>query len=195
MRDIDALREIGKQSPLLASGLLLILAAATGVAPGFGQVQNPWQIFVGILGTLLVIAGIVYVFQSLRLGGQPLPIEKNETTEYKGKNIPIFISQHQKTDLVSRRDGLELVFHDIRGSNKSHRRFLNIDDLKNIHENGNIKVVPKSSKNPKWGVVTIGPWRNWLYSKELHTNPKNLYTKIYDLIEEIIQQNTDRRKP
>jgi hypothetical protein len=55
-------------------------------------------------------------------------------------------------------------------------------------------VIPKSSKSPKWGTVTIGPWTNWLYSKELHSDPKDFYVEIFDLIEEIIQQNDKRRK-
>ena len=192
-REIDWLKEISKQSPLLGSGLLLILSAATGVVPGFGPVQQAWQVFLGIVGTVLVISGAVLLFRIQYPVNTSMPNVKIETTS-SDKKISIFSTNYQTTDIFARQNGLELVFKDIRYPNRFRKQFLDVNALKHIYDSGKIQVVPKSSRSPNWGVVTVGPWKNWLYSKEIHPNPKDLYTEIFEYIEKIIQQNDGRRK-
>jgi len=192
-REINWLQELVKQSPLLGSGVLLILSASTGVVPGFGPVQQAWQVFLGIVGTGLVIAGVVLLYRVQYPISTPMPKQAIKETP-SDKKIPVFSTKHQTTDIFVRENGLELVFKDTRYPEKFRKQFLDIEALQHIYDNGKIKVVPKSSRSPNWGVVTVGPWLNWLYSKEINPNPKGLYSRIFDAIEGILQRNNNQRK-
>jgi hypothetical protein len=176
---------------LIVLGALLVLIGASGgwslIHINFTSVA--WQYIVAILGLGLIIFGGILVAREYSIRDEAMPIQATLAKSSKViESIIMLKTGNQTTTLIPYKSGLQLDFDDRSGKNNSKKRFLSIQKLKQILKYGNyVSVSPYSSKGPKFGEFSLGPWKYWLYSKDSHANPEELKNKVIQLVNDIVE--------
>jgi len=97
-------------------------------------------------------------------------------------NLVVFQTRNQTTELKATDTGLELFVHDNRPNKRSGRQWLlDGDKIKDILEKDDYSATDESKFN-SCGVFSIGPRKNWLYSKNLYKNKEDLVNDIQRLL-------------
>lgn len=93
----------------------------------------------------------------------------------------VFITSNQKTTLIVTSDGLECYLEDSRPNKNSGKMWvLSKEQAREILTNRDFRVYPGYKINS--GTFSIGPRRNWLYSKKIYPEPISLEQKIEKLL-------------
>lgn len=186
MRDTAWFGEIVKRAPFLAVGLYVFLIGPTGQAPFLNLLVSEigWRILCVFVGVLLMGWQAYLLWDSQRLPKTDLPIGQR-AQNYIDK-ITLLSSATQTTELIARPDGLELNFVDHQHTSRSRRYLLPIDELKQAVKNGQITVSDRSDKGPKYGRVSVGRLKRWLYMRDMHTVSDKLRQDILALVDKII---------
>jgi hypothetical protein len=185
-RDTDWFGEIAKRTPFLAVGFILFLIGPTGqvILLNIPVSETGWRIASAIIGILLMGSQVYLIWDAQRLPKTDLPIGQKALNVIN--RITLLLSNTQKTELIARKDGLELNFEDTAHANWSRRYLLSIDELKQIIERDQIVVAERSNKSPKYGRLRVGRLQKWLYLRSLHPDADKLKQQIITLIQDII---------
>lgn len=103
-----------------------------------------------------------------------------EQAEAMVRNLVVFSTTTQITELWTSRRGLELYLYDIEDGAAQRRWTLPPGKLSGILEKGQIEAQP-TSKYEDCGLFAIGAYRWWLYSKVLHPSPERLRAELTSL--------------
>lgn len=154
-----------------------------------------WQCFVDVVGVVTQIAttgiagfGAWVAYQTLlRTPEQEPEPEKAEVMETEVKvpaQVKVFETSDQTTYLKVTNNGLECYLDDNRpGRRSGHQWTLTKPQAKAILSKRDFRVY--SGYKLRSGLFSIGPRRNWLYSKKLYPEPTLLELEIERLLEEV----------
>jgi hypothetical protein len=112
--------------------------------------------------------------------------EKEKTEEIVSEKLIellVFKTSKQKTKLKVTSQGLECHLEDKREGKGGHQWTLSKHEVKNILSMGSYSVNPGFKATV--GTFSIGPRRNWLYSKPLFPDPDYLRNEIKQLLENV----------
>jgi len=152
-----------------------------------------WQCFVDVVGvvTQIAITGIAgfgawVAYQTLlRTPEQEPEPEKAEVTEAEARvptQVKVFETSDQTTYLKVTNNGLGCYLDDSRpGKRSGHQWTLTKSQAKEILSNRDYRVY--SGYKLHSGLFSIGPRKNWLYSKKLYPEPTLLELEIERLLE------------
>ena len=152
-----------------------------------------WQCFVEIVGVVTQVAttgiagfGAWVAYQTLlRTPEQEPEPEKAEVTEAETRvptQVNVFETSDQITYLKVTNDGLECYLDDSRpGKQSGHQWTLTKIQAEAILSKRDYRVY--SGYKLRSGLFSIGPRRNWLYSKKLYPEPTLLELEIERLLE------------
>jgi hypothetical protein len=151
-----------------------------------------WQCFVEIVEVvsniaMTIIAGVgvwIAYMTLLRMPTQETESEKggslkSETTIFS--EVKVFETSKQTTWLKVTDQGLECYLYERRSNKGGLQWILTKGEAKEILSKGNYWVHPGYSLNS--GVFSIGPRRNWLYSKKIYPEPNLLDLDLKKLLE------------
>lgn len=188
MREYDWFIEIAKKSPFLAAGLYIFLIGPTGQAVFTNlDVLEPWRTICALIGIAIVGWQGYLLWNAQRLPKTELPIGQQPQNVLR--RLMLHSSPNQKTELISRTDGLELNFADYKRSYRSRRYLLSLDELRIILSNQDIDVTENSAQGPKFGRIKIGRLFGWLYNRKMHENPDILQREIYSLVQTTVNNS------
>jgi len=154
-----------------------------------------WQCFVESVQVVTQIAtmgiagfGVWIAYQTLvRTSVQEPEVEEGKAEaiaiEVPSK-LKVFETKNQTTVLKSTEKGLECHLEDRRSGKRSgHQWTLTKDQIGSILSSNDIRVYPGYKIGS--GVFSIGPRRNWLYSKKLFPSPELLEFELKRLLENV----------
>lgn len=127
--------------------------------------------------------------ESERETEEPSVIERS-TGKFKDELI-VFETKQQRTTLRATHNGLECILRDSRQGKVSGRQWLlTSENLERIRNEKDYRVVP--GLKLRTGVFSIGPRRNWLYTKTLHPDSVALERQIGEIIDKSIESSQGR---
>jgi len=187
--DFDVLKELAKRIPIAVLGFLLFVIGAAGQVPffNFPVTETPWRIVSAIAGAGLMIWQAYLLWDSQKLPKTELPI--GQPPQNVLSRLMLHSSTNQKTELISRTDGLELNFDNYKRPSRSRRYLLSLNELRGILKNHDIDVTEHSTKGPKFGKIKIGRLLGWLYNRKMHENPDVLQREIYSLVQNSVNNS------
>ena len=104
-----------------------------------------------------------------------------EETEVNLTEEPVFWTSKQKTTLVVSAEGLECYLEDLKTGDSRKQWTLSPTQVNDVLTNGTYSVNP--GYKSRTGTFSIGPRRNWLYSKKLFPEPEYLHGVIKQLLQ------------
>jgi len=108
-------------------------------------------------------------------------IEK--TVDGKLTELLVFKTSKQKTRLKATSQGVECYLEDVRRRKEDRQWTLSREEAAKILSTGSFSVNPGYKATV--GVFSIGPRRNWLYSKNLFPEPDYLHGAIKQLLKNV----------
>jgi len=172
---------------ILIGGIFVLVAAGSGWSVIGIKIDLIGRILLIIVGIGLVIPGVIMAWQERQIKDQPIPQAQPINQSKSGKVLTLFSTDTQTTQLIPRDDGLELSFVDQKNPSRSRRRLLPTVNLKNILAGNNVSVATKSRVSSNYGLLSLGPWKNWLYSKDLFASPDSLEKEVRSIIQNVTE--------
>lgn len=144
------------------------------------------QVVTGILTTLIAAIGVCVAYKTLlRTPVQEPEPDKAQAKEHEAtvpSEVKVFETSKQTTLLRVTENGLECYLDDRRrGKRSGHQWTLTKSQTKEVLSNHDYEVYPGYRLHS--GLFSIGPRRNWLYSKKLYPEPDLLKFDIRRLLE------------
>ncbi|MCF2827592.1 MULTISPECIES: hypothetical protein [Pseudoalteromonas] len=109
--------------------------------------------------------------------------EVDESADEKLTETLVFKTSRQKTTLKVTPQGLECYLEDTREGKGGHQWTLSISDVRAILDAKAYHVNP--GYKVKTGTFTLGPKRNWLYTKSLFPEPDYLESVLKSLLQNV----------
>lgn len=103
-----------------------------------------------------------------------------ETTEAEHAKVVVFRTKKQKTYFKITERGLECHLEDDRAGKGGHQWTLSKGQSRDILANNDYSVNP--GFKARSGTFSLGPRKNWLYSKVLYPEPDYLHGTLHDLL-------------
>lgn len=100
-------------------------------------------------------------------------------------DLLVFKTSKQKTNLAVVGNRIECHLEDVRPNRGGHQWTLGSEELSRILKTGDVAVNP--GYRARTGLFSIGPRRNWLYSKQLFPEPEYLHGALTDLIKRAVR--------
>ena len=104
-----------------------------------------------------------------------------EASEVSLTHEPVFVTSKQETTLVVSDQGLECHLKDVKTGESRHQWTLNPTQCADVLASGTYSVNP--GYKSRTGTFSIGPRRNWLYSKKLFPEPEYLHGVLKQLLQ------------
>jgi hypothetical protein len=167
--------------------LFVLVSAGSGWTKIEIQLDPLGRILLAVVGIGLIIYGSILLWREQKVKDQPIPQNQPTGQSKTGPALTLFSTNTQTTKLIPRDDGLELSFVDKNEPARSQRRLLPAANLKNILAGEKVSVSPKSGVNSNYGLLSLGPWKNWLYSKDLFATTDSLENEVHTIIHNVIE--------
>jgi len=100
-----------------------------------------------------------------------------------GVQLLVFKTSKQRTVLKATSVGLECHLNDIRPNRGGHQWTISKTDIQRILKTKQYSVEP--GYKARTGLFSIGPKKNWLYSKILFPEPEYLHGSLTDLMDKV----------
>ena len=144
-------------------------------------VQVITQIVTAVTAVVMAVLGYKAYLQPPEQSSENEPEEAvNDEAEEKLKSILVFKTSKQKTWLSTSGQGLSCHIDDSRKGKGGPQWTLTKTQIAEILNSNSYHVNP--GYKVKTGVFTIGPRRNWLYSKVLFPEPDYLHGVLKQLL-------------
>ena len=114
-------------------------------------------------------------FSSSRVADPPelSPTSQHSTSASSSPSeLLVFKTKNQQTLLRTTSNGLECYLEDIRTNRREHKWTVSSAQAASILRSGEVSIQENYTKNS--GLFTIGPRKNWMYSKRLFPQPTSL---------------------
>jgi hypothetical protein len=167
--------------------LFVLVAAGSGWTTISIQLDPLGRILLAIVGIGLIVYGSILLWREQKVKDQPIPEDQPVDRSKTGAALTVFSTDTQTTKLIPREDGLELSFVDKNEPARSQRRLLPSENLKNVMRRKRVSVLSNSGVDVNYGLLSLGPWKNWFYSKDLFATPNSLEKEIQAMIQNVTE--------
>ena len=114
---------------------------------------------------------------------EPEFVNSRKAGENVRREVLVFKTTKQKTRLKVTDNGLECYLDDLVHGRSEHQWTLSRDQARKILTVGDYRVDP--GYKIRSGLFSVGPRRNWLYSKSLYPEPSLLEFQLEDLLKNV----------
>lgn len=147
-------------------------------------VQVVTQIIMAVTAVVMAILGYKTYLRPLEQSSENEPEDAtNDEAEDKLENILVFKTSKQKTWLSITDQGLHCRIDDIRDGKGGPQWTLTKIQAAEILKTNTYRVNP--GYRVRTGMFTLGPRRNWLYSKDLFPEPDYLHGVLKHLLSSV----------